>query len=297
MQKPACPPSKRQDRPAAALFRQRCPGQQRCMGAQQQRYAVPEGGLADLVVECGHAQRRPGRSPQRRASQQRRLRDAPPMEFGHGLVPPKEEECQTAERAQPNQQLPYSFTQREHPLYTLSYMKGIVSQLRVPGNPPMKNPRGFGRILLTTGKDVVIINDVDLPLFHTCSGIEVVITSTIGNRVTVKSRPRVRIPPTAPRRRKRYIACGGFLHIARVRRFSSTHEARRSRFMSRVPALFGFCATYCTYPLPFPAATECLLSCRQKEGTASAAPSFWFSPVPRQGIHYPIVSTILSDSM
>ena len=33
----------------------------------------------------------------------------------------------------------------------------------------------------------------------TCSGIEVVITSTIGNRVAVKSGPRVRIPPTAPK--------------------------------------------------------------------------------------------------
>ena len=30
------------------------------------------------------------------------------------------------------------------------------------------------------------------------SGIEAVITSTTGNRVTAKSRPRVRIPPTAP---------------------------------------------------------------------------------------------------
>ena len=33
----------------------------------------------------------------------------------------------------------------------------------------------------------------------TCSGIEVVITSTIGNRVAVKSGPRVRIPPAAPK--------------------------------------------------------------------------------------------------
>ena len=31
------------------------------------------------------------------------------------------------------------------------------------------------------------------------SGIEAVITSTTGNRVTVKSRPRVRIPPTPPK--------------------------------------------------------------------------------------------------
>ena len=33
-----------------------------------------------------------------------------------------------------------------------------------------------------------------------CSSIEVVITGTTGNRVTVKSRPRVRIPPAAPNR-------------------------------------------------------------------------------------------------
>ena len=34
------------------------------------------------------------------------------------------------------------------------------------------------------------------------SGIEAVITSTTGNRVTVKSRPRVRIPPTPPKNRR-----------------------------------------------------------------------------------------------
>ena len=35
------------------------------------------------------------------------------------------------------------------------------------------------------------------------SSIEVVITSTTGNRVTVKSRPRVRIPPTPPKQKPR----------------------------------------------------------------------------------------------
>ena len=33
-----------------------------------------------------------------------------------------------------------------------------------------------------------------------CSGIEVVITSTTGNRVAVKSGTRVQIPPTAPKK-------------------------------------------------------------------------------------------------
>ena len=50
-----------------------------------------------------------------------------------------------------------------------------------------------------------------------CSGIEEVITSTTGNRVAVISRPRVRIPPTAPScvdekdaRKKSALLCGFF---------------------------------------------------------------------------------------
>lgn len=47
------------------------------------------------------------------------------------------------------------------------------------------------------------------PTEATRSGIEEVITSTIGNRVTAKNRPRVRIPPTPPKPRTFYVR--GFL--------------------------------------------------------------------------------------
>ena len=40
------------------------------------------------------------------------------------------------------------------------------------------------------------------------SGIEAVITSTTGNRVYVKSVPRVRIPPTPPKNRESRSPCG-----------------------------------------------------------------------------------------
>lgn len=43
------------------------------------------------------------------------------------------------------------------------------------------------------------------PTEATRSGIEEVITSTIGNRVTAKNRPRVRIPPTPPKPRTFYV--------------------------------------------------------------------------------------------
>ena len=36
---------------------------------------------------------------------------------------------------------------------------------------------------------------------------------TIGNRVTVKSGSRVRIPPSPPARRKRHVACGELFHF------------------------------------------------------------------------------------
>jgi uncharacterized cupin superfamily protein len=46
------------------------------------------------------------------------------------------------------------------------------------------------------GKFAIIVNAVVTA--RICSGIEVVITSTTGNRVVVKSGTRVQIPPTAP---------------------------------------------------------------------------------------------------
>ena len=47
-----------------------------------------------------------------------------------------------------------------------------------------------------------------------CSGIEVVITSTTGNRVVVKSGTRVRIPPTAPEKPERCHAVKAAWHQA-----------------------------------------------------------------------------------
>src|SRR5699024_10334310 len=61
--------------------------------------------------------------------------------------------------------------------------------------------RDLENFLLTSNcKSCIIILAVE-PLAYgniSCSSIEEVITSTTGNRVTVKSRPRVRIPPASP---------------------------------------------------------------------------------------------------
>src|SRR5699024_3874675 len=54
------------------------------------------------------------------------------------------------------------------------------------------------------GGESGIMTFVD-PTEATRSGIEEVITSTIGNRVTAKNRPRVRIPPTPPKPRTLYV--------------------------------------------------------------------------------------------
>ena len=50
-----------------------------------------------------------------------------------------------------------------------------------------------------------------------------------GNRVTVKSRPRVRIPPTPPHRRKRGIACGEFFYFTAHSFFCGSFPNRTRR--------------------------------------------------------------------
>ena len=60
-----------------------------------------------------------------------------------------------------------------------------------------------------------------------------VITSTTGNRVAVKSGPRVRIPPTPPHRSKRDIACSVFLIRAPYSAAPPFHWLRQSCYDSR----------------------------------------------------------------
>ena len=63
--------------------------------------------------------------------------------------------------------------------------------------PSSKIYRFFCAFRLTRRR-FLVYETVLLRQHFICSGIEVVITSTTGNRVAVKSGTRVQIPPTAP---------------------------------------------------------------------------------------------------
>ena len=89
------------------------------MGGKDQRHAIAERGLSNLVAEQGHGQQRPGRAPQQGAAQQRHLGDAPAAAFCLGLVPAIEDERRGAEHTHPDQQQPQGLRHRNHLHYYL----------------------------------------------------------------------------------------------------------------------------------------------------------------------------------